>query len=70
MTAVIALPRILRIGGGAVGEAAEVLALLGLSRPLIITDPMMVKIGLAERVQAILAGEGIKSAVLQDRSRT
>lgn len=32
-------PRIIRIGGGVVAETAEVLGQLGLSRPLIITDP-------------------------------
>ena len=62
----IALPRILRIGGGAITETADVLGLLGLSRPLIITDPMMVKFGLAERLTGLLAPAGIKPAVFSD----
>ncbi|WP_254657091.1 hypothetical protein [Sphingobium fuliginis] len=33
-----ALPRILRVGGGVSGELAPLLATLGLSRPLIVTD--------------------------------
>ncbi|EHM01828.1 putative alcohol dehydrogenase [Acetobacteraceae bacterium AT-5844] len=66
MIAPIALPRILRIGGGALQETAEVLALLGLSRPLIVTDPMMVKFGLAERLQDVLRRAGITAAMFSD----
>lgn len=66
MSSAIALPRILRIGGGAISETAEVLALLGLSRPLVVTDPMMVKFGLAERLQGLLAHEGIKAGIFSD----
>jgi len=47
MAARIALPRILRIGGGAFREAREVLQILGLERPLIVTDPFLRKSGLA-----------------------
>jgi len=43
----IALPRILRIGGGAFREAREVLQILGVERPLIVTDPFLRKSGLA-----------------------
>jgi alcohol dehydrogenase class IV len=47
MAARIALPRILRIGGGAFREAREVLQILGVERPLIVTDPFLRKSGLA-----------------------
>jgi alcohol dehydrogenase class IV len=47
MAAKIALPRILRIGGGALKEAQEVLQILGLETPLIVTDPFLRKSGLA-----------------------
>src|SRR6516165_5197495 len=47
MAARIALPRILRIGGGAFRESREVLQILGLERPLIVTDPFLRKSGLA-----------------------
>jgi alcohol dehydrogenase class IV len=47
MAARIALPRILRIGGGAFGETREVLQILGLESPLIVTDPFLRKSGLA-----------------------
>ncbi|MFC3126503.1 iron-containing alcohol dehydrogenase [Pseudoroseomonas globiformis] len=61
MIAAIALPRIMRIGGGALAETKGVLDSLGLSRPLIVTDPMMVKIGLAERLQGMLGSAAIFS---------
>ena len=41
----IALPRIFRIGGGASKRLPEVLASLGLSRPLIVTDAYLVSSG-------------------------
>ncbi|UFN48980.1 iron-containing alcohol dehydrogenase [Roseomonas sp. OT10] len=66
MSTAIALPRILRIGGGALAETAEVLGLLGLSRPLIVTDPMMVRFGLAERLQGELKRAGIAADVFSD----
>ena len=40
-------PRIIRIGGGAALETADVLIQLGLSRPLIITDPKVAALHLA-----------------------
>ena len=38
MVATITMPRLLQIGGGALGEVAGVLARLGVKRPLIVTD--------------------------------
>ena len=46
MAARIALPRILRIGGGAFTETREVLQILGLESPLVVTDPFIRKSGL------------------------
>ncbi len=45
----IVSPRLMRIGGGAVGQVAEVLQIFGLSRPLVVTDPWMVSSGTVER---------------------
>jgi alcohol dehydrogenase class IV len=59
--AAIALPRLVRIGAGAVKETPALLAQLGLSRPLIITDPFMAQSGGLERLTDILAGEGIQA---------
>ena len=69
MTAVnanIAAPRQMLVAGGAVKQLPELLARFGLSRPLIVSDPMMVKLGLIDRVLAPLAAAGIKAAVFSD----
>lgn len=52
-------PRIIRIGGGVARETAEVLAQLGLSRPLIVTDTNLVALGHVATVTDVLAGAGI-----------
>ncbi|MFK7745891.1 MAG: iron-containing alcohol dehydrogenase [Roseobacter sp.] len=41
-------PRVIRVGGGVAAETAEVLAQLGLSRPLIVTDPMVARLHLGQ----------------------
>ena len=55
----IALPRILRIGGGASKQLPEVLASLGLSRPLIVTDAYLVSSGRVTDLESGLAAAGI-----------
>lgn len=57
MTAQISLPRRLRIGAGASSELGAVLADLGLTRPLIVTDAFLAKSGLLAPVE-----EGLKAA--------
>ena len=59
MTARIITPRQLLIGGGAVRRLAEVLAGLGLGRPLVVTDPHLIEIGKLDIVAGILDGAGI-----------
>ena len=53
------LPGILRVGGGAIEGLPAALGQLGLSAPLIVTDPFMAGSGVLDRVCAILAGAGI-----------
>jgi alcohol dehydrogenase class IV len=61
MPAQIALPRLLRIGGGAFAETSKVLSDLGLKRPLIITDSFLSKQGLADRLVDLLKlGDGVR----------
>jgi alcohol dehydrogenase class IV len=62
----IAAPRLMLIAGGAVKQIAEVLGKFGLSRPLIVSDPFMVKLGLIDRVLAPLAAAGIAADVFSD----
>ena len=66
MSAAISLPRLLRIGGGASQELAAVLAQLGLSRPLIVTDSYLVKSGLVERLLDGLKPAGMVARVFAD----
>jgi alcohol dehydrogenase class IV len=58
MAARIALPRILRIGGGAFREVREVLQILRLESPLIVTDPFLRKSGLARILVDYLRSRG------------
>ncbi len=59
MVARIITPRQLLIGGGAVRQLADVLAGLGLCRPLVITDPHLIEIGKLDILAGILDGAGI-----------
>src|SRR3984957_13629069 len=58
MVAKIAVPRILRIGSGAFVEAREVLQILGLENPLIVTDSYLRKRGLARMLSDSLKALG------------
>ena len=58
MVAKIALPRILRIGGGSFAEARDVLRVLGMNSPLIVTDPFLRKRGLARILSESLSALG------------
>jgi alcohol dehydrogenase class IV len=62
----IAAPRMMLVAGGAVRQVAEVLAKLGLSRPLVVSDPFMVSSGLIQRCLAPLAEAGISADVFSD----
>jgi alcohol dehydrogenase class IV len=59
-------PRLLVMGGGSIGQAAAVLAQLGLSRPLVVTDPWMVSSGTVEKLLAPLKVGGITYGVFSD----
>lgn len=66
MIAALASPRLMRVGGGAVAQVAEVLAALGLRRPLVVTDPYMVSSGLVRRCLDPMEAAGLKPAVFSD----
>lgn len=59
MAASIALPRVMRVGGGAVHQIGEVATGLGLSRPLVVTDPFLVSTGAAEQMIKTLESAGL-----------
>jgi alcohol dehydrogenase class IV len=66
MVATVVSPRLMRIGGGAVAQAAEVLATLGLRRPMVVTDPFMVSSGLVRKLLDPLAAAGVAAPVFGD----
>jgi alcohol dehydrogenase class IV len=66
VTANIAAPRMLQVGGGAVRQIAEVLAKFGLSRPLVVTDPFMVSSRHVQHCLEPLAAAGIAVTVFSD----
>lgn len=66
VTANIAAPRMLLVAGGAVRQVAEVLAKFGFSRPLVVTDPIMVKLGLVNRCLDPLTAAGLKPGLFSD----
>jgi alcohol dehydrogenase class IV len=41
----------IKVGGGAIAEASSILKHLGVKRPLIVTDPFLVRMGLAESLR-------------------
>ncbi|MBU6498890.1 MAG: iron-containing alcohol dehydrogenase [Rhodospirillales bacterium] len=59
-------PRLMLVGGGSVGQIADVLGKFALARPLIVTDPFMVSSGLLRRVLEPLEKAGIAARVFSD----
>lgn len=66
MSAQIILPRILQIGEDASLEVANVLHTLGCTKPLIVTDHMMVKLGYIARIQTMLIQQQITADLFAD----
>lgn len=66
MVVQVVAPRLMLMGGGSVRKLGEVLAQLGLSRPLVVTDPFMVSSGLVEHALAPLRAAGMSPAVFSD----
>ncbi|ATE67448.1 iron-containing alcohol dehydrogenase [Rhizorhabdus dicambivorans] len=56
----INLPRIIRVGGGALAELPEALHQCQLARPFIVTDPFMRDSGMLDRLLGVLAQAGIE----------
>ncbi len=53
-------PRIIRIGGGVAREVGEVMTQLGLSRPLVVTDRVLVGLGHVAVITDVLDAAGIR----------
>ncbi|MGW5339903.1 iron-containing alcohol dehydrogenase [Rhodococcus pyridinivorans] len=56
----------MRVGGGAVEEIGEVVAGLGLARPLVVTDKFLVGTGAVDRMVAQLEAAGLRPAVFAE----
>ncbi|MFF1831525.1 iron-containing alcohol dehydrogenase [Paenarthrobacter sp. NPDC058040] len=63
MIANVALPRIMKVGGGAVTEVGALVDELGASRPLIVTDSFMLTTGHVERIVKAIEHDGHAAAV-------
>jgi len=66
MVATITMPRLLQIGGGAIGEVAGVLTRLGIKRPLIVTDRFMESSGTLAKLTDRLDQAKVKWRVFAD----
>ena len=64
--AAIALPRVIRIGAGALGDIGDVLRGLGLSRPFVVTDRFLAGQPAAARLTAAIARAGMSATVFAD----
>lgn len=62
----ILLPRIMEVGRDACQKLPTILESLGIKKPLIITDGMMVKLGYVDKLQAILNEVQITADVFSD----
>lgn len=66
MVSSIAIPSIMEVGKHASANLPKVLHSLGATKPLIITDKMMVKLGYIQNIQNILSEAGFSSEVFAD----
>lgn len=66
MSNTIILPRIMEVGRNACDKLPAILASLGVSKPLIVTDKMMVQLGYVQKIQDILAPEQFSSEIYDD----
>lgn len=66
MTATIALPHVIRVGSGASAELAGTLDSLGLSRPLVVTDPFIAGQAFFRELMARLEEAGFSPGVFAE----
>jgi alcohol dehydrogenase class IV len=66
MAALITTPRLMAVGGGALADLPGLMARLGLSRPLIVTDPYIAGCGILDRATALLGHAQIAWSVFSD----
>jgi alcohol dehydrogenase class IV len=62
----VLVPSMIKIGGGTIAEASSVLKHLGIKRPLIVTDPVLMRMGLAESLSEQIEKAGIPCVVFSE----
>lgn len=62
----VTLPRIIRIGGGALAELPEAMAQCGLSRPFVVTDGFLAQSGMVDRLLDVLRAAGMAATVFAE----
>ncbi len=66
MDMIMHAPRVIEIGGGATARIGGLLERFGLRRPLIVSDPVMVELGLIERLTAPLERANLAYAIFSE----
>ena len=66
MAALITTPRLMAVGGGALADLPSLMTRLGLSRPLIVTDPYIAGSGILDRATGLLDKARIAWAMFKD----
>ncbi|MCW8084647.1 iron-containing alcohol dehydrogenase [Sabulicella glaciei] len=66
MTTAIVAPRQMLVGGGSLSRAGDLLRQLGLTRPLVVTDPWMVRSGTVDKLLTPLRAAGLAPEVFSD----
>lgn len=64
--AAINLPRVIRVGGGALRELPEAMAQCGVSRPFVVTDAFLVSSGMVAQMVAVLEAAGMQATVFAE----
>lgn len=64
--AAINLPRVIRIGGGALAELPAAMAQCGLERPFVVTDAFLVGSGLVARMAEVLDAAGMRATIFAE----
>jgi len=66
MAALITMPRLMSVGGGALAELPVLMARLGLKHPLVVTDPYIARCGILDRATGLLDEAQIPFTVFSD----
>lgn len=64
--AAINLPRVIRVGGGALNELPAAMAQCGLSRPFVVTDAFLVQSGMTGRMADVLEAAGMSATIFAE----